>query len=146
MEGLNPPLKCLIEMQAAVQNGETVRFGVSRYLQTAQPNDDFAFTLRRFLFSWDQGQNWRAVVSDVKSPHRRALLEIIGTALLGQPVHSHLEELRIELIRVTEAEILQHLEMLPLKMLMPLLLFQFPAFLVLLFGPLLTKLLTEINK
>jgi hypothetical protein len=146
MEGLNPPLKCLIEIQAAIQNGETARVGLSRYLHGATTCDSFAIGVRRFLFAWDQGQNWRAVVTEVKSPHRRALLELIGTALLGQPILSHLEELRIELIRVTEAEIQQHLEMLPLKMLMPLLLFQFPAFLILLFGPLLTRLIMEINK
>ena len=146
MEGLSPPLKCLIEIQAAIQNGESARIGASRYLLTAPICDDFASAVRRFLFAWDQGQNWRAVITGVKSPHRRALLEVVGTALLGQPILSHLEELRIELIRVTEAEIQQHLEMLPLKMLMPLLLFQFPAFLILLFGPLLSKLLLEISK
>lgn len=147
MEGLSPPLKCLIEVQAALRNGDAVRVGLAHYLESpAAANDDFAHTVRRFLFSWEQGQNWRGVIASTRSPHRRALLDLLATALAGQPILSHLDELRIELIHATESEIHRHLELLPVKMLVPLLLFQFPAFLILLFGPLLARLLVEISK
>jgi len=146
MEGLSPPLKCLIEVQTALRNGEAVRLGLARYLESAGAREDFAADLRRFLFAWEQGQNWRAVVAGIRSPHRRALLDLMATALSGQPILTHLDELRIELIHATEAEISRHLELLPIKMLAPLLIFQFPAFLLLLFGPLLSRLLEEISK
>lgn len=146
MDGLNPPLKCLIEIQSSLQNGETARAGAQRYLQRASTDDPFATTVRRFLFSWDQGQDWRRHVAELGSPHRRALIELLATAMSGQPILAHLEELRAEITSAASAEISRHLELLPLKMLIPLLLLQFPAFLILLFGPLLSKLLEEINR
>jgi hypothetical protein len=146
MEGLNPPLKCLIEIHSALSNGETVRVGLSRYLSIVPLHDEFASSIRRFLFAWDQGQDWRVVVNAIKSAYRRALLELCATALAGQPILPHLEELRQELMSAANAEIGEHLELLPIKMLVPLLLFQFPAFLLLLFGPLLVRLLEEMNR
>ncbi len=146
MEGLAPPLKCLIEIQSALQNGEVVRQGLARYLQTAGVNDPFATDIRKFLFAWEQGQDWRAVSATIQSAHRRALLDLVAMALSGQPILNHLEELRVELINAVDLEIRHHIEMLPIKMLVPLLFFQFPSFLLLLFGPLLSRLITELNQ
>ena len=149
MEGLAPPLKCLIEVQAALQNGETVQKGLTKYLGFAslsKERDPFALQLRRFLFAWDQGQDWRALIAELSSPQRKALLELIATGLAGQPILSHLEELKLELMEACQADIDHHLELLPIYMLAPLLLFQFPAFLLLLFGPLLARLLQELSR
>jgi len=146
MEGLAPPLQCLIEIQAALQNGETVRVGIGRYFAVASGQRDFAADLRRFLFAWDQGKDWRSIVVEISSPHRRALVDLIATALAGQPIIAHLEELKSEVVAAVDLEIKNHVELLPIKMLIPLLLFQFPAFLVLLFGPLLNRLIEELNK
>lgn len=146
MEGLTPPLKCLIEMQSCIQNGESVRSGLVRFLHLAEPKDSFTLTVRSFLFAWEQEQNWRAIIGAQKSSYRRALLEIAASGLGGQSVLTHLESLRTEMIAACDLEIREHLELLPLKMLVPLLLFQFPAFLLLLFGPLLRHLIEELNR
>lgn len=146
MEGLNPSLKCLIEIQSALHNGEPIRAGVMRYLASSAVDCDFSAAIRRFLFAWDQGQDWRAVIRSIQSPHRRALLELVSSALAGQPIQAHLEELRSEIVSAAHAEIGRHLEILPIKMLIPLLLFQFPAFLLLLFGPVLGRLLQELAR
>jgi hypothetical protein len=146
MEGLAPPLKCLIEMQAALQNGEPVQKGVLRYLQSTSLNDAFALEVRRFLFAWEQGQDWRAIVSKIRSAQRRILLEIIANGLAGQPVLLHLEELKSEIAEACDSDLKRHLELLPITLLAPLLLLQFPAFLLLLFGPLVSRLLMELSK
>ncbi len=146
MEGLAPPLKCLIDVQAAIANGETARVGVKRYLASGPTDAAFATSLRSFLFAFEQGQDWRTELKQLKSPYRRALIEIIAFGLSGQSISSPLQTLRDEMQMAAEAEIQQHIEMLPLKMLIPLLLFQFPAFLLLLFGPLLRHLIEELNK
>lgn len=146
VEGLAPPLKCLIEIHSSLQNAEPAREGVNRYIQSAAVNDHFAVDLRRFLFAWDQGNDWRSVIASVRSPHRRALMDLLSLALAGQPILPHLEELKIELMSAVDLEIKEHMELLPIKMLLPLLLLQFPAFLLLLFGPLLTRLIEELNK
>jgi hypothetical protein len=108
--------------------------------------DEFGADLRRFIFSWDQGGDWRGYISSIRSPQRRALVDLIATALSGQPILTHLEELKLELVNAIDLEIRGHIELLPIKMLVPLLLLQFPAFLVLLFGPLLSRLIQELNR
>jgi hypothetical protein len=149
VEGLAPPLKCLIEIQSAIQNGETVRNGLVRYLEWTQARCDenpFSSDVRKFLFAWDQGQDWKQVVRRSQTSHRRALLELMAVGLGGQPVQTHLEELRLEIVEACDADIQKHLEMLPVLMLAPLLLLQFPAFLLLLFGPLLNRLIEELSR
>jgi hypothetical protein len=146
MEGLAPPLKCLIQIQSSIANGESVRTAMSRYLGNADVSDAFGHVLRKFLLAWEQGHDWRVVLREVSSPHRRALIEILACGLAGQAISPHLESLRSEIVSACDLEIKDHLEMLPLKMLAPLLLFQFPAFLLLLFGPLLRHLVEELNR
>lgn len=145
MEGLAPPLKCVLELQAAIRNGESVRAGVMRYVQSASVRDDFAACLRSMLVSWERGREWRSTF-DGQSPQRHALAEIVASGLSGQSVASQLDAIRAEIERACDGEIREHLELLPLKMLAPLLLFQFPAFLLLMFGPLLRHLVEELNR
>lgn len=146
MEGLAPVLRCLIEIQASLQNGESVRAGVFKYLHAAPAREDVATEMRRFLFAWEQGQDWRSAVIQMKTAHRRALAEMIASGLAGQPILSHLDELRAELERACEIEIKGHIDALPMKMLVPLLIFQFPAFLILLFGPLVGRFVEELSR
>lgn len=146
MEGLAPPLRCLIQIQASIANGEGVRSAMARYLAAIDVSDSFSHAVRKFLFAWEQGHEWRSVLRSIQSPHRRALLEILACGLAGQSISPHLESLKTEIISACDLEIKDHLEMLPLKMLAPLLLFQFPAFLLLLFGPLLRHLVEELNR
>ena len=146
MEGLAPPLRCLIQIQSSIANGESVRSSIARYLQSVPVHDPFSIDVRQFLFAWEQGHDWRAGLREIKSPHRRALIEVLACGLAGQSISPHLESLRSEITTACDLEIKEHLEMLPLKMLAPLLLFQFPAFLLLLFGPLLRHLVEELNR
>lgn len=146
MEGLAPPLKCLIQIQSSIANGESVRAAIARYLQIVSVHDPFSLDVRQFLFAWEQGRDWRAMLRNVESPHRRALIEVLACGLSGQSISAHLESLRAEITAACDLEIKEHLEMLPLKMLAPLLLFQFPAFLLLLFGPLLRHLVEELSR
>jgi hypothetical protein len=145
MEGLSPSLSCLIEIQSSLMNGETTRSGVAKYFQSASQDDEFASQLRNMIFAWDQGQDWRPILSTVKSAQRRALAELIFAGISGQSILAQLIELRSEIIRACDREIKRHVELLPLKMLVPLLILQFPAFLLLLFGPILTRFIQEMS-
>jgi hypothetical protein len=146
MEGLAPSLQCLIEIQSAIQNGESTRSGLNRYLAVTSAREEYPAVVRRFLFAWDHGQDWRSIIAENRSPHRRTVLELAAAGLAGQSILAQLEELRTEILAACDLEIRTHLELLPLKMLVPLLLFQFPAFLILLFGPLLRNLIEELNR
>lgn len=144
MEGLAPPLKLAIEMQSSLANGESIRSGIARF--ASQSNEDFARTVRRFMIAWDQSQDWRSILKQVESPYRRALLELAAHGLSGQSVQTPLAELQKEIEIACDEEIKLHIDMLPLKMLLPLLLLQFPAFMMVLFGPLLSRFVEEMSR
>ena len=146
MESLAPSLKCLVEIHASLQNGETARSGVSKYIQSAPADEIFPSQLRAILFAWDQGHEWRPYLTTLGSPQRRALVELLFAAISGQSILSQLADLRTEIVRACDREIKAHVDLLPLKMLMPLLLFQFPAFLLLLFGPVLRSFIEEMSR
>lgn len=63
---------------------------------------------------------------------------------MGQPVLDHLAALEDEITKAADAELDIHISTLPFKMLIPLLLFQFPAYLVLLLGPALRELTRQL--
>jgi hypothetical protein len=129
-----------------MNNGESVRQGLVKYLRSAPIKDDFAIEARTFLQLWDQGRDWRErLAKHVQSPYRRVLLELIASGLAGQSILAQLADLKTDIVDACEQEVQHHLELLPLKMLVPLLFFQFPAFLILLFGPLLRNLIQELN-
>ncbi len=144
MENLAPPLVCLLELQSALANGESIRIGLTRYIHQSQ--GEFATLAKKFLFAWDKGQNWGRIINEEKSSYRRILLELVASGLSGISIQNQLKEIQIEIERGMDLEIKRHVELLPLKMMIPLLLFQFPAFLLLLFGPILNQLLTELSK
>lgn len=144
VEGIAPPLKCLIEVHAAIQNGESIRTGLERYARRGRVG--FEADVRRFLFDWDQGRDWRSSLHQVRSSHRRALLEMVACGLAGQAIHAQLSELRKDIEEACDAEVRAHLDMLPLRMLFPLLFMLFPSYLILLFGPLVRTFLQEVAR
>lgn len=148
MEGLAPSLQLAIEMHSSLANGESIRSGIVRFAQdsSSNANREFARTVRRFLIAWDQSQDWRSISRQVESPYRRALLELAAHGLGGQSIQSALIELQREIEVACDEEIKVHIDMLPLKMLLPLLLLQFPAFMMVLFGPLLSRFIEEMSR
>ena len=144
MESLAPPMECLIEVRSSLFNGEPVRAGLLRY--ACQCQNDFASDVRRFIFDWDQGRDWRPSINSIKSPYRRALLELAACGLAGQSIQNQLEDLAKEIECACESEIKSRIEMLPFRMLIPLVFMLFPSYLVLLFGPLLRVFLSELAR
>jgi hypothetical protein len=144
MEGLSPPLKCLIEVRSSLQNGESVRTGILRFIQSS--NCEFSTVCRQFLFDFEQGADWRARLPSVQSAYRRAMIELLAIGLSGEPIQTALEEMQKEIQSACEAEIKSRIDMLPLQMLFPLLLLMFPAYLLLLFGPLVSSFVQEMGK
>jgi hypothetical protein len=148
VEGLAPPLQLAIEMQSSLANGESIRSGIVRFASdsSSDTTDEFARVVRRFLIAWDQSQDWRSILKQVASPYRRSLLELAAHGLSGQSIQAPLAELQREIETACDEEIKLHIDMLPLKMLLPLLLLQFPAFMMVLFGPLLSRFVEEMSR
>lgn len=66
---------------------------------------------------------------------RRQCLEVLSQGLQGEPIYSQICSLEEEVFEASRLEIEEFVALLPMKSLIPLLFFQFPAFLALLLGP-----------
>lgn len=137
MENLTPPLlEAVRELHWRIASGHSMREALRLYLEVA--TSPFAHNLRE----------WTAVRAQDKVPPtaafrshlQRALLELIERGCMGQPTLEHLKELEYEVELAAQAELEAHIGALPFKVLLPLLFFQFPAYLLLLLGPLLRDL------
>lgn len=136
MEGLAPPLKLAMCVRWALESGETPFVGVQSFLKTSK--DSFANEVSR----WQIERQWGGARSKAwgnTSPYRQTLLELLEKAMEGKAIYSQLCELEEEILDASRQELNQAVEMLPLKMLVPMMVFQVPAFLFLLFGPLLER-------
>jgi hypothetical protein len=139
MEGLAPPLELLIVVKSALECGESVRTGIKKFLTSNQ--SEFAQIVSRWLFAMDQNAKPQDIVKSLSSSHRQALLRVLEQGLRGQTIMGLLVELEKEINDACAREIEQFIALLPIKLLVPLLLFQFPAYLILLLGPLIKQFL-----
>lgn len=135
MEGLAPPLELLLCVKRSIEKGQSVKTGVLNYI--GRSNGEFAVVVTRWLGLLQQGQDPQACLHAILSMHRRTLLHVLERGLRGESIHAVLLQLEGEIVEACHEEITNKIAKLPLVMLIPLLLFQFPAFLMLLFGPLL---------
>ena len=137
MVPLAPPLKAVLEIRLQMENGISISQSVKNYVQN-QPQDEFAKELGLWLFAWETGQKFEKNLS----LQRKNLMEILNRGLKGDPIMEYLKDFEKETMEVCKEELEKHLEKLPYVCLVPLMLFQFPAFLLLLIGPLVLNLIT----
>lgn len=135
MESIAPPLALLFCVKRSLEKGKPVRHGVLNYIR--QNGGDFSGHVTQWLGLIHQGKDTREFTQSIGSFHRRILLQILERGLRGEPVYNTLLQLENELVEACQDELSDKIARLPFILLIPLLLFQFPAFLMLLFGPLL---------
>lgn len=141
MENLTPPLlKALREIKWLIQSGKPMKEALQIYLEGT--NDTFAAKLRENWIS--KSQNAKAS-AEFPTYFQNAFWSLISRGCSGQPVLESLESLEAEVALAAEAELDDHLSTLPFKVLIPLLLFQFPAYLLLLLGPMLRELQLQLG-
>lgn len=137
MDNINPGLALLLTVRRSLERGLSVKDGILNYLKTN--SDSFGQDVTTWYGLWQQNLSTAEYVSDQKSPYRRALFLTLERGLRGEPIYNYLVTLEEEIIKACETSIKQTLGRLPFILLIPLLLFQLPAFLLLLFGPLLRQ-------
>lgn len=135
MEHIAPPLQLILDVKRAIESGSSIRSGVLMFLKTN--SSEFSRDVSKWVSLLDQGMDTSIVVHRQRSQYRRSLLELLERAMHGESIHIFLCQLEIEIIDACHDEIARKLSKLPFLLLAPLLLMQFPAFLMLLFGPLL---------
>lgn len=137
MVPLAPPLKAVLEIRLQMENGISITQSIKNYAQ-CHPLDEFAKDLSLWLFARETGKKFE------KNPgfYRKTLLKILDRGLKGDPIMEYLKDFENEIIEICKEDLEKHLEKLPYICLIPLMLFQFPAFLLLLIGPLVLNLLS----
>lgn len=80
-----------------------------------------------------------------KTQYQKNLLEILRLGLQGAPIYAHLASLEQEMKQEFERQWKAYLDSLPMKLSIPLLLFFFPSYVILLFGPLVIQFLGEVQ-
>lgn len=143
MEGVSPTLQFLMVVKRCLERGESIRVGLQYYWKNHQ--NEISLQTQRWFMAYEQGGDWQKVISEIKSPQRRGLLMLLTKGISGQAIYTQLIQLEDEIVQITQEELDQHIAKLPFKVLLPLMLLQFPAFLVLLFGPILAEFLTSMR-
>lgn len=131
MEDLAPLLRFIVQTRLRMEQGESLRTAIKCFLQ--ETKTDFHPQLVQLLAS---GQ----VKSISGSPLRLSLYALLARGLTGESILPALISLEQEAKDICEDQIQKYVAALPIKLLIPLLLFQFPAFLLLLLGPLVSNL------
>lgn len=134
MEDLAPPLRCLIEVRSQIEKGSSVNIALRNYL--AKTQDEFSVVIEDWLILRSEGRQEVALARLEDHFYRKTLLIIFEKGLSGVPVLEALVEYEKELFLKCDEEIEQKLSDLPFYIMLPVMGLQFPAYLLLLFGPL----------
>ena len=142
MDEIAPPLKCIACIEQALAEGKSVQTGLKNYIVHGKSLSDtrhFSYEVQELLqaFLMDKG----FPKSPSKTIYRGILKDLLWSELKGQSIHQELQNLKEEILQACHADIKIFIDSIPLKSLIPLLLFQFPAFLMLLMGPILAQIL-----
>lgn len=141
MEDLAPPLELLMDVRFGLEKGQSLKKTLLIYIE-ARPEDPWRQDLRLWLQLLEMGRSpsellrkWTFV--------RRQCLDVLQQGLRGESIYQQICSLEEEVFEATKLEIEEFVSLLPIKSLVPLLFFQFPAFLALLIGPFLSSFLSQ---
>ncbi len=143
MEYLAPPLDLSVSLRLGLESGQSV----SRIIKGIQARERHQMTrdLAIVVTAYERGEPVELPPETENLIYRKALLELIEAGLKGEPVLNQLKELESEILKACDADIEKFVAGLPIRTMIPLMLIQFPAFLLLLLGPLVSELLKGLN-
>lgn len=140
MEIVDPPLlRAIREVRWHLGAGHGMNEAVRAYLENN--GDEMAARVRKRWAQRTQG----AISEPFTSFREQAFWELLARGAAGQPTAEPLRALEDEARAAAESELELHVSTLPFKLLIPLLLFQFPAYLILLLGPMLRELTRQMG-
>ncbi len=130
-------------LRREMNKGLGLRSALNEYFKkNTQP---FSNEVRLWLSLHDQGKNREGRWDQQSHMYVKALFVILEKGLRGHPIHAVLTQFEEELKNSYESAILEKINRLPFEMLVPLLVFMLPAYLLLLVGPLIEDLLSTLG-
>ena len=143
MENLAPPYACTVEIKMNLKSGLSLRSSLRKYL--AGHDDEFAQALGRWFFRYEQYHQAAEGKELRKSPYRLNLLQLLAAGLAGESIFEGLDALAQEMHAACADELDEAVKMQPLKLMLPLMFLQVPAFLLMVLGPVLRQFLTALS-
>jgi hypothetical protein len=139
MEGMSPNLELLLILKFGLESGESIKSILETYLKGR--TGELPRNIVSLMIARQAGQNLQVISGFGSKMQRQALLSLIQMGLKGETIYPTLCSLETDIRESANLEMERFLALLPTKMLIPLLLFLFPAFLILLFGPIVENIL-----
>ena len=141
MEGLAPLLQFVLEFEWGLRCGCSVAQSWQQALAGVQDRVLWQ-ELNQWWQLWQQNQNPSVVT---RSRHRHVLCDLVAKGLMGSPIYERLQSFRSDLLDACWDELEDFLQALPFRSGIVLMLFQFPAMLVLLLGPMILSMLEALK-
>lgn len=144
MEVIAAPLKCILEVKKSLECGDSLKLGLENYLE--KNHDSFSKEIFELVGTLTSGRDLNLILRKQQNQFRRSIIETLISGYHGQAIVNRLTELEKEGVQQSEDEITTFVSTLPFRMMIPLLLFQFPAFLILLLGPIMKQFIMAVSK
>lgn len=143
MECLAPPLEICVNLRLGLESGQSV-MRIIKKIHMRERNE-MSSDLSIVLAAFERGELAKLPQKTNERLYRRALLELIESGLRGEPILVQIKELEMELLKACQADVEKYVASLPMRAMIPLMLIQFPAFLLLLLGPIVSQLIRGLN-
>jgi hypothetical protein len=137
MENISPQLSLILAVKFGFQNGLSLRQSLIIYF-----NKDLDFQWKSFIQTWLKTVELKQPPPVYKRPDHLTsiLMETLNKGLNHQPILEMLDQLEEEVIARDQIYLQRQIAILPIKSLIPLLLLQVPALIIMVFVPLIDKL------
>jgi hypothetical protein len=136
MGSLAPILEFIFILKKCLEKGQPTTRAIEIYLQSSE-SSDFQLELMRVHTRLLQSKPLQELLIKSRSRLRRQLWLLIERSQQGEPILPFLQALESETLLAFEDAMTRQIQKLPFLMMIPLLLFQFPAFGLLILGPIL---------
>jgi len=149
MENLNPTLQLILFLRLGLERGDSLRQLLQEFTHDRtglESKDQRSFRLGVLIW-WTELEQRRSVPTmphQLQLPARQNLLHLLTRGLRGESILPALNGLEQDVFEQCLEEMDHQMALLPLQALLPLLLLQFPALLLLLLGPLLSQVLSSL--
>ncbi len=142
MENLSFLLKLCLHVRASLEGGESLRSSLTRFCDK-KPTPEI-LKLKQWLNHFDHtdGEDCSSIVFN--HSQIEMTMETLHLGLKGHSIYDRIKSLEEEVVELCKEEFQKELDKLPYVLMVPLLLFMFPAYLLLLLGPILNLFLQSL--
>lgn len=142
MENLSFLLKLCLHVRASMEGGESLRVSLMRFCD--KRTSLAQIRLSEWLNHFDHTAGEDRSEFYFSHTQTQMFLEILSQGLRGHAIYERVCSFEEELIELCKEEFQKELDRLPYILMVPLLLFMFPAYLILLLGPILNLFIQSI--